>query len=145
MRPEDEYRLRSTETQQKFSYVESEPYRNEGGERNRSGCLTIWLVLSLIVSIVGFFVLLPYADRISRGASPTVTIVLFSMIIAQAVAVYYTLQWKRWAAQLLVVLMFGSFIFSLLTNMLEISDFVSLGVGLWIMYKFVFSHWDDYE
>ena len=71
--------------------------------RERGGCLSIWLILGLgasIVGVVGGALYFQSATSI-RGGSYTPVVILFVLLgILQFVSVIGMIRWQRWAAYL---------------------------------------------
>ena len=143
MRPEDEYKLRSKSQRWDVPVTTGtsiDPY----AQRERHGCLTIWLYLYVIASVITFFILLPYLERALR-VMPLPTFVLLFTIVAEGVSAYFVLQWKRWAVNALVVSSVVSLVLEVFIGVAQLKDYVNTLVALGILYYFVHPHLDDYE
>lgn len=91
-------------------------YRAEQG-KNRGGCLTVWLGVSLALSLLTVLLLIQSLDAFRPGALPggrtmpvsivTVLLVL-ALGIANVVSIYGIFQWKRWGVYGLVAVLIAS-------------------------------------
>jgi hypothetical protein len=115
--------------------------------RERSGCLTAWLILMLIAnSGLAFYYLTSGNDlaRFFTNASPTVFIILAvlgAVNVASAIALW---RWKKWGFYLFI----GTAILSIIINLsLGIPLFNSLLglVGVGILWYLLNKQWDQFE
>jgi hypothetical protein len=132
-----------------YSYPASRP---PPAQRERGGCLTVWLTVSIAVNLIAGFVLCntfsSISSRPSGSVRPDATIILLFLIgllVASLTCLWAIWNWKRWGV-------YGIAAFSIFSPFLEIAfgtatttDFIAPFIQLGILYFLVKDRWDDFE
>ena len=112
--------------------------------RERGGCLTVWLVVSAVLSIVVLLGLIGLGAN-TDNLFNSVVIVGVIIVAADLAFIYGIWNWKRWGVYGLAVATVLSNGFSILNGIRPETNLVQMVVQLVILYYLVHSRWDQFE
>jgi ABC-type Na+ efflux pump permease subunit len=116
-------------------------------EKERGGCLSIYLGVSLLASIVALVLFAGLAsDPRARILPPSYIPVSLIIIAATAVCAYQTWNWKRWGLYGLYATMIVSNLYSMIIGVGDVGrNLLQLFVQPLILYLLTYKKMDNFE
>ena len=119
--------------------------------RERSGCLNLWLIASIVFGLIALFGLIQVWELVLRTpnafqrVSPIGLILLSALLIGMLICVWGIWRWKRWAV-------YGIALTSIVSPFVEYaffradaSDVIAPFIQIAVLYFLVKDKWDDFE
>ena len=122
--------------------------------RERGGCLTAWLGVSLALSLIGAVLFLQVLDGFRPGAlrpgfrmpfSSFAVVFMIGLTIADIVCLYGTWNWKRWGVYGLVVVAIVSPLAESMLGRAAEADFIAPIVQMVILWLLLRNKWQYFE
>lgn len=122
-------------------------------DKDRGGCLSLWLIGSTLFSLYGLFVLCQavsiVSDRSSfysnRSGLMCAFVLLGAIVIGSLVSLFGIWNWKKWGVYGIATMSIASPIIEGLVGAPDASDLVAAVVQLTILYFLVKDKWDYFE
>lgn len=124
------------------------PTPNSSIERQRGGCLTVWLGVSLAIALLGVLSIIQLLDLLRPGALPRgeststiwfMIIVLGGLLAGRLASLYAIWNWKRWGVYSLIVVTIVSYfvqhLFPDRTPLLNCLDLLLEFLILWLVVR----------
>ncbi len=116
--------------------------------KHRGGCLTAWLILGFIGSLVTFFTYLTGggAVRTAYPNLPSLMLWVYALIsLGSLAAVYGIWTWKKWGVSVTVGLSILGIILNGIFGLQLIGTIIGTAIGLGILYWLIKPVWPNFE
>ncbi len=111
----------------------------------RSGCLTWWLIASVLFSILAVFQLLNAGGELTRSGNSQFFVVSVALVVVAMACLYGIYEWKRWGVYGYVVVGLVGLVLNMVagtaTGPICLAPFVQIGF-VWYLVKDI---WDQFD
>jgi len=111
----------------------------------RGGCLTWWLGLSLVFSILAILLFLGLGSELSRRGFASLVVIGVVAIGVNLLFLYGIYEWKRWGVYGFAAASIISLVISIIGRTATTRDFVSPFIQIGLLWYLVKDKWDYFD
>lgn len=109
------------------------------------GCLTAWLVVSALLSIVAVVALLGVADIANQIGRGWIVYLFLGLVVVQVISIVGVFSWRKWGVYGLIITIIASSVVQIIGGIATTRDYVAPFIQLALLYYLVNKKWEYFD